>query len=52
MLINILNFDFSNVNIESKATWLFIGASIVIIASIILIVVNENKFNKKRVLDK
>ena len=52
MLINILNFDFSNVNIESKNTWLFIGASIVIIASIILIIVNENKLNKKRILDK
>ena len=52
MLINILNFDFSNVNIESKATWLFIGASILIIASIISIIFNENKLNKKRVLDK
>jgi len=52
MLLNILNFDFSNVNIESKNTWLFIGASIVIIASIILIIANENKLNKKRVLNK
>ncbi|RKD94118.1 hypothetical protein BXY64_4281 [Marinifilum flexuosum] len=47
MLINILNFDFSNFNIESKKTWLFIGASIIIIASIIQIFVNEKKFNKK-----
>ncbi len=47
MLINILNFDFSNFNIESKKTWLFIGASIIIIASVIQILVNEKKFNKK-----
>jgi len=47
MILNILNFDFSNFNIESKSTWLFLGASIIIIATIILIFINENKSNKK-----
>lgn len=46
MMLNILNFNFSNFNIESTKTWLFLGASSVLIASIILIFVNENK-NKK-----
>ncbi|CAM3828342.1 LPXTG cell wall anchor domain-containing protein [Flavobacterium gelidilacus] len=47
MTLNILSFDFSNFNIESKKNWLFLGASLVLFASIILIFVNENK-NKKR----
>ena len=47
MTLNIINFDFSNFNIESKKTWLFLGASIIIIASIILIFINENKSKKK-----
>ena len=47
MLINILNFDFSNFNIESKKTWLFLAASLILIASIISIYFNENKDNKK-----
>ncbi len=48
MALNILSFDFSNFNIESTKTWLFLGSSIIIIiASIILIFFNENKNNKK-----
>ncbi len=47
MTLNILNFNFSNFNLESKKTWLFLGASIIIIASIILMFINENKNNKK-----
>jgi uncharacterized membrane protein len=47
MVLNLLNFDFSNFNIESKKTWLFLGASIIIIASIVLIIINETKSNKK-----
>jgi predicted tellurium resistance membrane protein TerC len=47
MILIILNFDFSNFNIQSKKTWLFLGASIIIIATIILIFINENKNNKK-----
>ncbi len=43
MLINILTFDFSNFNIESQKTWLLIGASIVLIASTVLIFAKENK---------
>ena len=48
MLLNILNFDFSNISIESTKFWLFISASIIIIAAIISIVTNENKNNKKK----
>lgn len=47
MLLNILNFDFSNFNIESKKTWLFLCASAIIIASIILIFYTENKKKNK-----
>jgi predicted tellurium resistance membrane protein TerC len=47
MTMNMLSFDSSNFNIESKKTWLFLGASLVLFASIILIFVNENK-NKKQ----
>ncbi|PCI02822.1 MAG: hypothetical protein COB81_04760 [Flavobacteriaceae bacterium] len=43
MIINILNFDFSNFNIESKKTWLFLGASIIIIASVILVFYKKKK---------
>lgn len=48
MLINILTFDFADIDTASGRFWLFIGASIIIIASIILIVTNENKNNRKR----
>ena len=47
MTLNMLSFDFSNFNIESKKTWLFLGASLVLFASIILIFVNENRNKKK-----
>ncbi len=47
MILNIMNFNFSNFNIESKKTWLFLSASIIMIASIILIFITENKKIKK-----
>ncbi|BAX82137.1 hypothetical protein ALGA_3845 [Labilibaculum antarcticum] len=50
MTLNILSFDFSNFNIESKNTWIFLAASIIIIVSITALVINENK--KKRIIDK
>ncbi|TXD80267.1 hypothetical protein ESY86_20785 [Subsaximicrobium wynnwilliamsii] len=46
MLLNILGFDFMNINTASTKFWLFLGATIVLIASVILIFVNESKNNK------
>jgi hypothetical protein len=43
MILNILNFDFSSFNIQSKKNWLFLGTSIIIFATIILIFINEKK---------
>lgn len=48
MLIHILNFDFSNISIESKKFYVFIAASIIFIVAIISIVTNENKNNRKK----
>lgn len=52
MTLNILNFEFSNFDIESTKTCLFLAASALIIASIILILSKEIKHNKKLNFDK
>ncbi|MCD8404327.1 hypothetical protein LNI90_02935 [Tenacibaculum dicentrarchi] len=41
MFLTILNFDFATFNIESKSTWIFISASILLIASIVLLFINK-----------
>ncbi|ALU75864.1 hypothetical protein G1L02_03080 [Tenacibaculum finnmarkense] len=43
MFLTILNFDFATFNIESKSTWIFISASILLIISIVLLFINKNK---------
>ena len=48
MLLNIIGFDFQNVNTASRDFWLFLGATMVLIASVILIFVNESKNNKNQ----
>jgi len=50
MAINMLNFEFSEFNIESKKTLLFLAASIFFIVSIIKIFINEIKNNKNTIL--
>ncbi|MBE7686893.1 hypothetical protein [Tenacibaculum finnmarkense] len=41
MFLTILNFDFATFNIESKSTWIFISASILLIISIVLLFINK-----------
>ncbi|CAL2087608.1 conserved hypothetical protein [Tenacibaculum dicentrarchi] len=41
MFLTILNFDFATFNIESKSTWIFISASILLIASVVLLFINK-----------
>ncbi len=47
MILNILNFGYSNISIESFDFWLSFCATIVLIAAIVKIIINENKEKKK-----
>ena len=47
MTLIVLNFDFSSFNIETKNTWLFLAALIVLIASIVLLFKNKKTTNTK-----
>ena len=50
MSLNVLSFDFSNFDIESAKTYLFLASCLLIIASVIALVINENK--SKRITSK
>ena len=43
MILNILNFGYSNISIESFDFWLSFCATIVLIGAIVKIIINENK---------
>lgn len=47
MILTMLSFDYATFNMESKRTWYFLAAVIILIASIVLIFVKENKLDKQ-----
>ncbi len=47
MVLNILNFGFSNMSTKPLSFWLFLGSIFVLIAAFIKILITENKENKK-----
>ena len=49
MILNILNFGYSNINIESFDFWLSLSASIVLIVALVKIFITENKEKKKSI---
>ncbi|GAA4239213.1 hypothetical protein GCM10022291_32670 [Postechiella marina] len=51
MILNILNFGYSNISIESFDFWLSFCATIVLIGAIVKIIINENKEKKKSISD-
>ncbi|MDN3494288.1 DUF645 family protein [Winogradskyella bathintestinalis] len=49
MILNILNFGYSNFNIQSFDFWLSLSALIVLIVAIVKIFITENKEKKKSI---
>ena len=47
MLLQVLNFDYTNFSLESKKFWLFIGAMATLVATVIMIFMKEHRLNKK-----
>lgn len=42
MVISILGYDFANTAVGSRSFWLFLGSITVLVASLILIIINES----------
>jgi len=51
MILNILNFGFSNMSTKPLSFWLFLASIFVLITAFIKIFINENKEKKKTTSD-